>query len=445
MVKYFKKFVSKENLLIITNASSLVGTTAVTTLFGFIFWWVAARRFTPEAVGFASAAISLMNLLGTLGMVGLGTLLMGELPRQPGNAGPLISTALVVTGIIGFLLGLGFCLVAPFLTNQFEPLRASFYNISLFSLGVSLTSITNVLDQALTGLFRSGLQLWRNLVFSAGKLALLALLSLLIADRLGLNIYLTWLLGNLLSLAVLFVSLLVKKVKISSCWPKRQVLEILKGNALNHHILNLALLAPTMLLPAIVTGLLSATTNAYFYTAWMLAHLVFTCPYTLTLALYALGSQGVGQLQSKMRFTLPLAFAAGVAANLFLVFGARILLNFFGANYANAAENCLRLLGLGVFPLIIKDHYIAVRRIKSEMMSSSILVAAGSFFELVVAGIGASLGGLTGLSLGWVIALTIEAVVMFPEVYNTVVGTNKLEKPVPGQRLSRVQPQKTAK
>ena len=430
MVKIFRKIVGEENLLIITNASSLVGTTAVTTLFGFIFWWLAAHQFAPSAVGFASAAISLMNLLGTLGMVGLGTLLMGELPRQPGNAGPLISTALVVTGIIGLFLGLGFCLVAPFLTREFDPLRVSLYNIGLFSLGVSLTSITNVLDQALTGLFRSGLQLWRNLIFSAAKLGLLALLALVISDGLGLNIYLSWLLGNLLSLAALFVYLLLKKVKLSNCWPRWQVLGTLKGNALNHHILNLALLAPTMLLPAIVTGLLSATTNAYFYAAWMLAHLVFTCPYTLTLALYAVGSQGMGQLQSKMKFTLPLAFAAGVAANLFLVFGAHLLLSFFGTNYAEAAENCLRLLGLGVFPLIIKDHYIAVRRIKSEMKSSSLLVAAGSFFELGVAAIGASLDGLTGLSLGWLIALTFEALVMFPEVYNTVMGSGKLERPI---------------
>ena len=64
------------------NAASLAATTGVTSLLGFAFWTFAARYFSQEAVGYGSAAISAMTLLGTIGMFGLGTVLIGELPQR---------------------------------------------------------------------------------------------------------------------------------------------------------------------------------------------------------------------------------------------------------------------------------------------------------------------------------------------------------------------------
>ena len=67
---------------ILRNSSALVGTSILTTSLGAAFWWLAAREFPRSAVGFASAAVSAMALLGTLALLGLGTFLMGELPRK---------------------------------------------------------------------------------------------------------------------------------------------------------------------------------------------------------------------------------------------------------------------------------------------------------------------------------------------------------------------------
>src|SRR5712692_10040805 len=159
------------NSIILVNAGSLVGTTAVTSMLGFVYWWLAARKFSPEAVGFASAAISAMTLLGTACILGLGTLLVGELPRQQGKEMSLISAALLLVGGVGGFFGIVFALVAPFVAVDFQPLRATLQDIALFAAGVSLTAITIVLDQALVGLLRGELQFWRNILFSVIKLA----------------------------------------------------------------------------------------------------------------------------------------------------------------------------------------------------------------------------------------------------------------------------------
>jgi hypothetical protein len=64
---FVSHLISKTDLILIINSSSLVGATFISSGLGFFFWWLAARRFSPEAVGLASAAISAMTLLATIG------------------------------------------------------------------------------------------------------------------------------------------------------------------------------------------------------------------------------------------------------------------------------------------------------------------------------------------------------------------------------------------
>src|SRR5688572_26573364 len=155
---------------LLMNAASMIGTTVITAGLGFVYWWLAARQFSQEAVGFASALISAMSLLGTLGMIGMGTLLIGELPRQPEHRATLITTALVVAGGVSAALGIIFALIAPLVSVEFRPLAGGASTILLFTTGVVLTAVTLVLDQAMIGLLRGELQLWRNAIFALGKL-----------------------------------------------------------------------------------------------------------------------------------------------------------------------------------------------------------------------------------------------------------------------------------
>jgi hypothetical protein len=74
--------------------------------------------------------------------------------------------------------------------------------------------------------------------------------------------------------------------------------------------------------------------------------------------------------------------------------------------------------------MIIKHHYIAISRIHSKVTRVALPVAIGSLLELGIAALGAHLGGLVGLSLGWVAAVCMEAVFMFPTVYRTVFPVN---------------------
>src|SRR5437879_10828279 len=163
------------NRAILINAGSLIATTAVTAGLGFVYWLVAARGFSPGAVGLASASISAMTLLAYGGMLGLGTMLMGELPRQRGRESSLISTAVLLSGLAGGVLGLLFAVLAPGVSTEFRPLQATPAAIAVFAVGVALTSATLVADQALIGLLFGAVQLGRTAVFALVKRGALVL------------------------------------------------------------------------------------------------------------------------------------------------------------------------------------------------------------------------------------------------------------------------------
>ncbi|MBE3561715.1 MAG: oligosaccharide flippase family protein [Ktedonobacteraceae bacterium] len=414
--------VAKNNIVMFINAASLVGTTAVTSALGFVYWGLTARMFPLKAVGLASVSISTMMLLGTFCLLGLGTLLIGELPQQPGKEGALISAALLLVGGVGVCVGGAFAMIAPLLSPELRGLGTSPVDVLLFALGVSLTAMGLVLDQALIGLLRGELQLWRNLLVSAIKVVAIFALSFWASQATGLAIYTTWTIANLFSLLALTGFALAKgKLPTGIFHPHWGLLRKLGPAALRHHILNLTLQAPVQILPMMVTIMLSTEMNAKFYMAMNISTLVTIIPVALTTVLHAEGSLRPAMLTRKIRLTLSLTFLASVGAIAVLWPGAPLILGLFGHSYAQDAAWGLRILALEAFPVMIRNHYVSVRRIQGQVGRAIPLIIAVGAFQLLGAAVGAHYGGMTGLCLGWLAVDCIGALFMIPGVYRVAL------------------------
>src|SRR5215467_8616961 len=101
----------QRNQDLLRNAGSLAATTGLTSIFGFVFTIVAARMFTPNEVGWGNTAINEMQLFGTIGMFGLGTMLIGELPKRQTGRGGLFAASLATSAIGSAILGLVFTVI----------------------------------------------------------------------------------------------------------------------------------------------------------------------------------------------------------------------------------------------------------------------------------------------------------------------------------------------
>jgi O-antigen/teichoic acid export membrane protein len=409
---------------ILSNAGSLVGSIAVTSLLGFPYWWVAARAFPAAAVGFAAASVSAMTLLGTLGMLGLGTLLTGELPRRPQERASLLATALTFATGAGLVLGLVFALVAPGPLGL-ETLAGRPGAVLLFASGAALTAVTMVIDQAVIGLLRGGVQLRRNIVFAVSKLVLLAMLAVAAVEVGGIAIYATWVAGLAISLAWLALTAAREGARLHHCRPRWNLFRHWRRPAMEHHLLNLAIQVPTLVLPLVVSATVSVTASAYFYTATLITGFLSYGAIALTLALYAVGVRDQARLAQALRFTLRLAFGVILAANLVLLFGSRIILHVFGPEYADNAATVLRIQGIFVCLMIIKDHYIAIARIRGTVLKAGTLCAAGAVFEIGLASAGGAWKGLTWVALGSLAALAVEVCVMSPAVLRELKPARK--------------------
>jgi O-antigen/teichoic acid export membrane protein len=187
-------------------------------------------------------------------------------------------------------------------------------------------------------------------------------------------------------------------------------------SALEHHALNSSLQVPVFVLPVLVTVLLSATTNAYFYMASMFASAVSVIPIALSTSLFAVGSHEPFALSSRTRLTLALSTGGSALAALALVGLARPLLGLFGREYQDEVEWILRLSLVALLPAIVKAHYVAISQLYGRMRRAALVVALSGAAELAAAALGATLGGLEGLIVARLAVMFLTAAYMAPTV-----------------------------
>jgi O-antigen/teichoic acid export membrane protein len=396
---------------LVGNAASMMSTTLVTSLLGVAFWWVAARYFSQTAVGVGSAAVSALTLLGFAGSLGMGTLLMGELPRREGGRRSLLDAALAVTTLTGAVAGLVFALLVPLFSSELESLGGSPASVLIFAAAVGLTSLGYVIDQSLIGMLRGKLQFARNCVFSAVKLVALVPVAALVADPGATWIYAVWGGGIAASLVVLVG--FYREGRGEPLRPDFAALGALRRHAASHHGFNLTLMAPSMVVPIVVVSMISADANANFYVAWMIAGFISMVPVSLATVLYAVASADPSRLTEQLRLTFLISFGVGVAANLFLAAAAGPVLGVFGSEYAAEADVPLHILALGVFPLTVKTAYVALQRVRQRTAAALPVAIVGTLLEVGGAILGASItGDLAGVSWGWLAGVCLEVLLM---------------------------------
>jgi len=405
---------------LLRNAGSLVATTGLTSLFGVVYWIVAAKDFKPAAVGYGAATVSAMTLVGTIGMFGLGTMLIGELPRRRERGG-LVAATVLASGIGSLVLGLGYPLVI-FLGGGHTPqISGTPGRLALFAVGAALTGATFVLDEGTIGLMRGGVQLWRNMMASGIKLAALPVAALVLHDAFGVGLVLAWVLGTLLSLIPTVIMLKRGGSRIFYR-PDWKLLRRLGKVALAHNWLNLAIATPPKLIPVIVLAVVSPASTAVFYIAWMMAGFLFMVPASLSTVLFAIASAAPELIAEKLRFVLRLSVLIGLPAMAVLAIGAHLALNLFGHDYAQLGTVPLLLLILTYIPGLPKQQYIAVCRATGKVSKAAIVLAIAASCEMASVAIGGKLHGLDGLSVAYLGVCIVEGFVTAPTVWRAAYG-----------------------
>jgi O-antigen/teichoic acid export membrane protein len=409
---------------LLDNAGSLLATTGLTALLGFVYWAVATRMFSQQAIGYGSAAVSAFTLLGTIGMFGFGTLLIGELPQRSTTRAGLVSAALIACSLGSLVLGIGFVVVAPHVSSHFSVVIGTPARAALFVAGSVVTAVTLVFDQATIGLLRGRLQLGRNITFAAAKLAVLPAAAIVLRDELGFGVTAAWVAGMALSLVATAAWLRFKGTNVLPR-PHWGILRELGWTAMAHNWLNIAINVPITLLPVLVTILVSPSANGAYYVALMLAGFLYAVPIHLSTVLFAVVAGDPTVAAKKLRFALRLSFMIGLPGMIFLIAGAHLLLSLFGPGYAHDGTVVLVLLAIGYPTTIPIALYIAVCRASGNITRAAVVLTTFSAIDLGMAAAGAVYGGLIGMQLMLLAGRFIEALLLTPTVLRAAMGQGR--------------------
>ena len=251
---------------ITANAFYLTGATAATSIFGLLFWGLAARTHHPQAVGRAYAEISVLTLLSIVAQFNLARIFIRFLPA----AGHL-STYFVRRGyvlVVAASLGLGALVIVSGSVSSF--VAPGLVSQGLFIVSVALFAIFALQDSVLTALRITHWVPIENAAFAIFKLGLLVWLVSLIPTRTA--IVYAWVLP--VAVAVILVNALL----FSHSLPKasrqeggmlperRRLASFVAAEYLN----TLFSVAVAALLPLIVIWELGATQEAYFAIPWLI-------------------------------------------------------------------------------------------------------------------------------------------------------------------------------
>lgn len=396
--------------------SALVLSQLVAALLGYAYWVAAARSMHPNQIAGAYSCVAVMMLFGNLAQLGYGTLLLSELPlATPGGQRRMLRNAILNVGATGILLGGVWAIVGPHVSSTFKLALSDPGSAIALVVGVAGTAVGLMLDQAVLGLGRSGVQVVRNIIASSLKFPL-ALVLFAFGWRSHSSLLLAWVLPLVIATVAVPPILRLPRPGVDDRESLTAHIKRLGRSALLHHALNLSLQASPLLLPLLAAWTLSIESYANFSVAWLIATFLFIPPFMLAVALLA---TAVGDLPAYARLsrrTLP----GGLLISLLCYAGAAALakpvMTMFGSHYSAAGPGILRIIALGGFAFVVKDHFFALYRVQGRLGRAAFIALGGIALELAGAGFGSAVDGVHGLAFGWLIGLYVQAVYMSPAV-----------------------------
>src|SRR5215471_12387057 len=416
-----------------TNFGYLAAKQGATAVLGLVYWAVATHLFSARDVGLAAAASSTALFLAAIGALGIPLLLLAELESVPPPARRVtFSTGMYISCLTVLILSLGTVALSPFLGASLGIIGADPIMAALFVIGSVATMVALTFSNTAIGLHRGPAQLWQGSLASALKLAVVGVL-VLVGTRTAPGLLFAWVLTLVVSLVVCMPMLRLEPTPAGEGNISHRVALARRYGALSlkHHVLNLSINSVFYIVGLIAALLIPPRQLAYFSTALLVESTAMVYPYLLALSLFAEISGDKRLLHRHVRRTLPLGLALCGGIVVVAEVAAPLALRIFGPAYAMNGTTALRLLVLVGFGYVIKDHYVAIRRAQGRLGHAAKVMAAGTSIEAAGAALGGIYWGMTGICIGWLVAVSCEAVVLLPAVIR-VYRRDPTAEPVPG-------------
>ncbi|MEJ2862355.1 lipopolysaccharide biosynthesis protein [Actinomycetospora flava] len=409
------------------NSYALIVNTVMTGLLGLVFWFLAARFYTPVDVGRSSALISAMTLLSAIVGINITGTLSRFLPRSGARTARLVLVSYGLSSLAVAVLATGFVLTLGWWGPSFGLLASPWAAIGFVGVAVA-ANIFTVQDGVLVGLRGASWVALENTVFGVVKAGLLILLATTMPAT---GVYVAWIVPMIL--LCLPVNLLVFARRVPRHARETADAATTTGSEIRGFLAGdfvgaLFGFGAIYLVPVIVAAALPPSTFAVFFIAWMIAGVLNLVANNLAQTLTVEGVFDAARLARYARSALVRSTVLLGAAAAALLVLARPMLAFLGPDYAAAAP-LLQLLALGALGRAVMEVWLGVLRAQGR--ARSIVrwqVASGTVVVgTVVAGLflgGGTLGmpidPVTGVGVLVLVSQVAVALVVLPRLLRVI-------------------------
>jgi len=391
----------KNSLFIVLSRVSSVA-------FGFFFWMIAARLYSTEDVGVATALISSLNLVLLFSRFGFDVSLIRFLPLDKQNK--VFSTCLVITTISSLIVGIIYTLGVDLFSTELSFIKDVKY-ASIFLFIAVINSVAVITGSAFIAMRKAGYYFIQNLFMGLRIPFLIPLVFHGYFGIFGAE-------GFAFLIASLFaVPALKKKTGFNLKVDKQFVRESFKFSSGNY-ISSILLTAPMLIFPIMILNMLGEAEAAKYYIAFAIGNLVLIVPDALSTSLFVEGSHGEGLKRNVIEAGLAI-FAFLVPAVIILYFLGGFLLGLFGKDYIEAFE-LLKVLALSSFLTAVYTLFIPIQNVRMKVESIikinlvRFLLLMGLSYLLILK------FGIIGVGYAWMITYAVLGTI--------IAGVAKKEK-----------------
>ena len=371
---------------------------------GFLTWLITARLYATTEVGIASGIISAMMLCVQLALVGLNSAFVAFYPRHREQPSTLLNTTLNIVSLAALLAALLFLLLSSVMFQELSVVSKSLFYVLLF-LGMTLFGTVNTfMDHVSIAIRRGDQVLTRNVFFGIITIVFVAVLPFITGSTTSRSIVFAWMLAGFFACTIGSIQIL-RSIPIYHYRLEldRNIGKGLVGVSLKNYLLTLAERAPNWILPIVVTEVLSPTANAYWYTLWMMAWVVYIIPISVGQNLFADVSHQPGSYRQALRHSIKTSLLLGTIGMAGAILLGRFLLSLLGTDYAVAGTLPLRILALGVYPAIFIQAYYGICRGKNILREAIFTGVVAGVTGVLAASLTGLRFGLVGMAVAWLI------------------------------------------
>ncbi|MEU4573274.1 MULTISPECIES: hypothetical protein [Nonomuraea] len=396
------------------NGYALMANTGITAVLGAGYWLLAAHYFSEEEFGRGQAVITLMRLFASLTALGLVGAFARFLPVAGRRTPELILRGYGIAAATGGAAAVGFLLTLPLWGETYSVL-AGFGPGLFFLAAVVVWAVFTLQDVVLTGLRNATWVPFNNLVFGLVKMGLLVTLAGALPDG---GIFVSWIVPTAIALIpinwLIFGVVVPRHVRQTAGVHReaprlREVGRFLAGDFPG----TLSVLAIVYLVPVVVATQVGEAVFGRFSMAHTLGCMIELLAMNMAVSLTVEGSFDRSRLAANCRNALRRALTIIVPIIVVAVVAAPLILQVFGAKFADEGTLLLRLMALAVLPRVLIEVYLSALRAQSE--ARKLAAVQIGLAGLVLASILAlfPFAGVNAVGYGMLLSQTVVALLIF--------------------------------